>query len=31
VWLARGSLLLIGVLIVTLSSYNKKECGIQIR
>jgi hypothetical protein len=29
--LARGSLLLIGVLIVTLSSYQKKEYRIQIR
>jgi ribose/xylose/arabinose/galactoside ABC-type transport system permease subunit len=31
VWLARGSLLLIGVMIVTLSSYQKKEYRIQIR
>jgi ribose transport system permease protein len=31
VWLARGSLLLIGVLIVTLASYRKKEYRIQIR
>jgi len=31
VWLARGALLLIGVLIVTLSSYQKKAYRIQIR
>ncbi len=31
VWLARGALLLIGVLIVTLSSYRKKEYKVQIR
>jgi ribose/xylose/arabinose/galactoside ABC-type transport system permease subunit len=31
VWLARGALLLIGVLIVTLSGYQKKAYRIQIR